>query len=238
MEFRKYHQLSLVYICDDLHRLQSRRCYCFHPNRLPNTGSTGIITTVRCILQTLLACTLHSQTQVTGSTNYQVMGLTRCNKFRNIQAERRTATEMASCQNSVDIDFRIEIDCTEVQPHIFSIPFLRNRYFTVIPYMVDEIFILHSRKRTLRTKRHYNLFIKRGCFRESLFHTRIRKIECIIPFSIQIHPCSPFKLRAWIFLTWNISGICLKCHDDSQQSCTKNFSYFHNHFTLVTSGPK
>ena len=59
---------------------------------------------------------------------------------------------MAACQTSVNVDFRIEINRTEIQQNLLSLPLLRNINQAVIPDACYEVFMLHAREFTLRSK--------------------------------------------------------------------------------------
>ena len=75
IETRTDHQLLLVDIRQKLNRLQSFRMDRFHPDRLPDTGRTGVVATIRGVLQILFAGCLFGPTDVALHINNQTMCL-------------------------------------------------------------------------------------------------------------------------------------------------------------------
>ena len=223
--------LSLVDVRHDLCKEQSSGVHGLHPHRLPDTRGAGVVATVGSILKVLLPGALRRRTHVARGPNDQMVAPAGRNQPRQVDAERRTAPEMAGGENPVDINLRIVIDSPEVQQDVFSAPCLGNRHLAVVPDAVDEIGVPDARKGTLGTERNRDLALERGRLLQSPFQPRRREVERIVPHSVQVHPRRPFELRAGILPAGNIRGICLKCRSGGKQRRDQKFLYFHNHFT-------
>ena len=91
---------------------------------------------------------------------------------------------MSSNQFSINIDFRIKIDSPKVQYYILACPFFRSPYDTMIPNMIDKIFMFYPGQLTFRRKRNCYFTAESCSFMEFLFHPNICKIKGIVPFSI------------------------------------------------------
>ena len=104
-------------------------------------------------------------------------------------------------QNTVDIDFRLIVDRTEIKQNVLSVPFLRDRDRTLIPEMVDKVRISYAGQFTFRTEGNSNLLVKAVRFIELTFHPRTAEIKRAGPLPIQVDPTRPLELRTGIFWT-------------------------------------
>ena len=171
IETRTDHQLLLVDIRQKLNRLQSFRMDRFHPDRLPDTGRTGVVAAIRGVLQILFAGCLFGPTDVALHINNQTMCLAWLYQRSNIHGKRGSPTEMAASQNTVDIDFRFIVDRTEIKQNVLSVPFLRDRDRTLIPEMIDKVRISDTGQFTFRAEGNSDLLIKTFRFIELAFHS-------------------------------------------------------------------
>ena len=149
----------------------------FHPDGLPNTGSTGIVTAIRSKLQVLLSAGLMGTANITFHIHHQVVCLTGLDIRRNIYLEGRSSTKVTGSKNTVDVDLRLIINCTEVQQYLFVGPVLWNGDRPVIPHVIDKVFVFNSRQFTFRAERNDDLLIESGGLEPFPFQTGTAEVE-------------------------------------------------------------
>ena len=230
-------QLPLVDVRHHVRREQPRRVHGLHPHRLPDTRGAGVVAAVGGVLQILFAGALRRRAHVARGSHDQMVALSGRDQTGQIDAERRTAPDMAGGENAIDIDLRIVVDGPEIQQNVLSAPRFGHRHLAVVPDAVDEIGVPDAREGALGTERHRDPALESGRLLQSPFQSRPGEVERIVPHPVEIHPRRPFELRPRVLPAGNIRSIRLKHRSGEKQRRGQKFRYLHIRFTCVVPAP-
>ena len=115
-------------------------------------------------------------------------------ELRHIYGKGSAAAEVSSSKTSVDEDFAVEIDCTEVEHHVASCPVLGHLDVALVPNVVDKVCVAYAAEFALGTERYGNLSLEALTLEEFLLHAGAYKIKSVGPVTIEVKPVLAFEL--------------------------------------------
>ena len=136
--------LLLVDVGDYLSTLQTFFSYGFHPNGLPDSGCASIHALKLVQTYILLAGRLLGRTRVAVGMNHKRMAFAVAHGLCYVYRETGASTKVTSCQLAINVDFRVIVYGTKIQPDVLPLPSLGNADVTLVPNMIDEISIAYS----------------------------------------------------------------------------------------------
>ena len=175
----------------------------FQPNGLPDARHTRIAATRGFVTAALLAFRLSAAARIVEDTNNQICLFAELHKRRDVEFERRRTTIMDADGLAVDVRFAFIVRRAKMQNGEPPCPVGRNRDLAMVEHRQDEILMLHSGQFALRAERNIDLAVEACAFLQAAFATGQAEIKLIRPFAVQIDPIHAFKLRAWVFGTWD-----------------------------------
>ena len=183
----------------DSHRFDRNRA-CFHvrkeacffhiifrhelkPNRLPDTGGSGVFTAMGIVEPTLFAMGLFAASQIVLCV-YGDIVCTGLYISRDIECKRGITAFMPSNLCSVDPYARIIIHRAKMQQNASFYLHFGQFYGLMIPYGIHVILIADSAQIAFRAKRNDDLFLPILLFIKTTVYAAFTKVERKIPFSV------------------------------------------------------
>ena len=175
----------------------------FQPDGLPDARHARIAAADGLVAAALLAFRLRATARVVEDTDDQISLLAKLHERRDVKLERRRTAVVDADGFAVDIRFAFIVRRAEMQDGEPPCPVCGNGNFTMVEHRQNKILMLHAGQFALRAERDVDLAVEACAFLQAAFAAGQAEIKFIRPFAVQIDPIQPFKLRAWVFGTWD-----------------------------------
>ena len=209
-KFRREVEGFCIQIRHDLAVFQPVHRHGFHPDGLPDPGSSGVEAAHALVGIALFAVGLHGAALIVFNGKHQIMFAAGFHKFGNIKGKGAGAAVVDKTRFlAVDKRFAAVINPTEMEQDPFALPIGRDRQFLVVEHGFNEVLVPHAGEIAFRAERNGDLVLESGVALPDLaVSAALSEVEFIGPGAVQVDPVFTDKLRARVLTSRDFCTHC------------------------------